>query len=110
MPMAEPAQAQMSERARAEQMTQARAEQMQMAQQQQAMAQQQAMMRQQAMMQSNEPLLAGEMQQGNVTPADQRTTPAPITLQEKKKDQRGELLATQPGEVEFNEMRRFSVR
>lgn len=95
MPMAEPAQAQMAAQARAQQM---------------AMAQQQAMARQQAMAESNEPLLEGEMQAGSVTPADQRSTPVPITLQEKKKDKRGELLATQPGEVEFNEMRRFSVR
>lgn len=32
-----------------------------------------------------------------------------ITLQEKKKDQRGELLATQPADVEFKENRRITV-
>lgn len=120
MEMAEPAQVQMAEKARTEQMsTQARAKmavadraaaQARMAAEDQAMAQQQAMARQQAMTESNEPLLEGEMQAGNVTPADQRSTPVPITLQEKKKDKRGELLATQPAEVEFNETRRFSVR
>jgi len=47
---------------------------------------------------------------GNVTPADMRTTPAPVTLKEKKQDPRGELLATQPGEIEFNESRRIVVR
>lgn len=53
---------------------------------------------------NNRPLLAGESY-GNVTPADQRTQPAPITLQERVKDRVGELEATQPGEVEVQERR-----
>lgn len=59
---------------------------------------------------SYQPLIAGEANSGSVTSADQRTTAAPITLQEKKKDKRGELLATQPGEVELNESRRVVPR
>ncbi len=59
----------------------------------------------------NQPLLLGEqVQSGTVTPADVRTTPAPITLQQKIQGPRGELVATQPGEVEFIENRRISVR
>ena len=50
------------------------------------------------------------VQSNQVTPADMREKPADITLQEKKKDRRGELLATQPGQVEFNENRRFTIR
>lgn len=46
----------------------------------------------------------------DVTPADMRTTPAPITLQSKVKGPSGELLATQPGEVEVSEVRRYVVR
>lgn len=45
-----------------------------------------------------------------ITPADMRTTPAPTTLQSKVEDPSGELLATQPGEIEFNENRRIVVR
>lgn len=40
---------------------------------------------------------------------DKETTDAAITLQEKKKDTRGELLATQPADVEFKENRRIAV-
>ncbi len=47
---------------------------------------------------------------GNVTPADMRTTPAPNTLKAKIQGPDGELLATQPGEVQVNESRRFVVR
>ncbi|WP_201554262.1 hypothetical protein [Psychrobacter sp. 72-O-c] len=58
-----------------------------------------------------QPLIMGEAyNSSDVTPADQRSTAAPITLQEKKKGPRGELLATQPGEVEVSESRRFIVR
>ena len=38
-----------------------------------------------------------------ITPADMRTTPAPTTLQSKVEGPSGELLATQPGEVEINQ-------
>ena len=38
-----------------------------------------------------------------ITPADMRTTPAPTTLQSKVESPSGELLATQPGEVEINQ-------
>ena len=110
MPMAKPAQMQMAAQANAQPAAADQAAQARIDAERQAMTQQQTMARQQAMTQNNDSRLAGEAQQGNVTPADQRSTPAPITLQEKKKDKRGELLATQPGEVEFNEMRRFSVR
>ena len=51
-----------------------------------------------------------DIESSQVTPADMREQPADITLQEKKKDRRGELLATQPGQVEFNESRRFTIR
>ncbi|WP_394209860.1 hypothetical protein [Psychrobacter piscatorii] len=51
-----------------------------------------------------------DVQSSQVTPADMREKPVEITLQEKKKDRRGELLATQPGQVEFNENRRFTIR
>lgn len=57
-----------------------------------------------------DPLIQGEANRGNVTPADLRNQSAPITLQEKKKGPRGELLATQPGEVQLQENRRFNVR
>lgn len=59
---------------------------------------------------SYQPMLAGENANSNVTPADMREQPVESTLQEKKKDRRGELLATQPGQVEFNESRRFTIR
>ncbi|GAB2641528.1 hypothetical protein [Psychrobacter pocilloporae] len=51
-----------------------------------------------------QPLIAGEAASNN------KTANATSTLQEKKKDRRGELLATQPGQVEFNENRRFTIR
>lgn len=47
---------------------------------------------------------------GDVTPADMRTMPAPNTLQAKIQGPDGELLATQPGEVQVSENRRFVVR
>lgn len=50
-----------------------------------------------------QPLIAGE------GATDKETTDAAITLQEKKKDKRGELLATQPADVEFKENRRIAV-
>ena len=53
--------------------------------------------------------MSNSMNKGNVTPADMRATPARITLQEKIKGPRGELLATQPGEVELSESRRFTI-
>lgn len=55
------------------------------------------------------PLIQGEVNNGKVTPADLRNQSAPITLKEKKKGPRGELLATQPGEVELQENRRISA-
>ena len=51
-----------------------------------------------------QPLIAGEAASNN------KTANATSTLQEKKKDRRGELLATQPGQVQFNENRRFTIR
>lgn len=57
-----------------------------------------------------DPLIQGEVNRGSVTPADLRNQSAPITLQEKKKGPHGELLATQPGEVQLQENRRFNVR
>ncbi|MEZ7501685.1 hypothetical protein QO189_04295 [Psychrobacter sp. Arc29] len=54
--------------------------------------------------------MTNDIQSSQVTPADMREKPVEITLQEKKKDRRGELLATQPGQVEFNENRRFTIR
>lgn len=54
--------------------------------------------------------MTNDVQSSQVTPADMREKPVEITLQEKKKDRRGELLATQPGQVEFNENRRFTIR
>ena len=51
-----------------------------------------------------QPLITGE----NAT--DEQAVDTAITLQEKKKDPRGELLATQPAEVEANESRRITVR
>lgn len=59
---------------------------------------------------SYQPLIAGEAYSSSVTPADKRTTAAPVTLQEKKKDKRGELLATQPADIEFKENRRIVAR
>jgi propanediol dehydratase small subunit len=47
---------------------------------------------------------------GKVTPADMRSTPAPNTLKAKIQGPDGELLATQPGEVQLNESRRLVVR
>ncbi|MGM8887862.1 hypothetical protein ACS8FD_18195, partial [Psychrobacter sp. 1U2] len=44
--------------------------------------------------------MAAPMDQGNITPADMRDTPAPNTLQAEIEGPDGELLATQPGEVE----------
>ncbi len=67
-------------------------------------------MTQQPRQMSSQPLLVGEVHSGNVTPASARTTPVPITLQEKKEDSRGELIATQPGEFEVDEVRIFRVR
>lgn len=57
-----------------------------------------------------QPLIMGEANNSNVTPADMRITAVPITLQEKIQGPRGELIATQPGEVEVSESRRFVVR
>ena len=54
--------------------------------------------------------MTNDVQSSQITPADMREKPVEITLQEKKKDRRGELLATQPGQVEFNENRRFTIR
>lgn len=51
-----------------------------------------------------QPLITGE----NAT--DEQAVDTAITLQEKKKDPRGELLATQPAEIEANESRRITVR
>ena len=56
-----------------------------------------------------QPLIQGEANTGNITPAQLAAQPAPITLQEKKKDRRGELVATQPGEVEMQENRRYAA-
>ena len=56
-----------------------------------------------------QPLIQGEVNTGNITPAQLAAQPAPITLQEKKKDRRGELVATQPGEVEMQENRRYTA-
>ena len=50
-----------------------------------------------------QPLLAGE------GATDDEATNTEITLQEKKKDKRGELLATQPADVEFKENRRIAI-
>ncbi len=50
-----------------------------------------------------QPLLAGE------GATDDEATNTEITLQEKKKDKRGELLATQPADVEFKESRRIAI-
>lgn len=57
-----------------------------------------------------QPLIKGEAHSGNVTPADASATATPVTLKEKKKDKRGELLATQPADVELGESRRIVVR
>lgn len=54
---------------------------------------------------SQQPLLKGEVNTGQVTPASVRNTPAPVTLQQRVKDRVGELQATQPGEVEVQESR-----
>lgn len=50
-----------------------------------------------------QPLLAGE------GATDDEAANTEITLQEKKKDKRGELLATQPADVEFKENRRIAI-
>jgi hypothetical protein len=50
-----------------------------------------------------QPLIAGEAS------SDNKTADAASTLQEKKKDKRGELLATQPANVQFKENRRIAV-
>ena len=55
-------------------------------------------------------VMPAPVNKGNVTPADMRTSPAPYTLRAKIKGPDGELLATQPGEVEISESRRFIVR
>lgn len=46
----------------------------------------------------------------NVDSDSERSLGAPSRLQQKKKDSRGELLATQPAQVELNENRRMVVR
>lgn len=53
-----------------------------------------------------QPLIQGEVTSESANP-DQA---AAITLQEKKKDRRGELVATQPGQVEFKESRHIQPR
>lgn len=68
----------------------------------------QATMTQQNGDSSYRPLIQGEANTGNITPAQLAAQPAPITLQEKKKDRRGELMATQPGEVQLQENRHFT--
>lgn len=55
------------------------------------------------------PLIQGEANRGNVNPADLSAQPAPNTLQKKVKGPHGELLATQPGEVQVQENRRFKA-
>ena len=55
------------------------------------------------------PLIQGEANRGNVSPADLSVQPAPNTLQKKVKGPHGELLATQPGEVQVQENRRFKA-
>jgi len=50
-----------------------------------------------------QPLIQGEAASNN------KTADAASTLQEKKKDSRGELLATQPANVQFKEDRRIAV-
>jgi|GEM_PF-521169 len=55
------------------------------------------------------PLIQGEANRGNVSPADLSAQPAPNTLQKKVKGPHGELLATQPGEVQVQENRRFKA-
>ncbi|MBO1530442.1 hypothetical protein J3492_04340 [Psychrobacter sp. F1192] len=51
-----------------------------------------------------QPLLSGENATG------EQAADTAITLQEKEKDSRGELLATQPADIEASESRRISVR
>lgn len=46
-------------------------------------------------------------EQAETTTSEQATA---ITLQEKKKDKRGELIATQPGQLELKENRRLKVQ
>ncbi|MGE6480410.1 hypothetical protein ACQKEI_03465 [Psychrobacter namhaensis] len=53
---------------------------------------------------------AASVNTGEVTPADMRSTPAPNTLKAKIQGPDGELIATQPGEVQLNESRRLVVR
>ena len=50
-----------------------------------------------------QPLIAGE------AAIENKVADAASTLQEKKKDKRGELLATQPANVQFKENRRIAV-
>lgn len=50
-----------------------------------------------------QPLIAGE------SATENNVADAASTLQEKKKDKRGELLATQPANVQFKENRRIAV-
>lgn len=50
-----------------------------------------------------QPLIAGE------AASDNKMADTASTLQEKKKDKRGELLATQPANVQFKENRRIAV-
>ncbi len=47
--------------------------------------------------------MAAPIDNSNVTPADMRTTPVENTLQTEIEGADGELLATQPGEVESDE-------
>lgn len=56
------------------------------------------------------PLIQSEVNRGKVTPAQLRNQSAPITLQQKIKGPHGELLATQPGEFQIQESRRFIAR
>lgn len=56
------------------------------------------------------PLIQSEVNRGKVTPAQLRNQSAPITLQQKIKGPHGELLATQPGEVQLQESRRITAR
>ena len=55
-------------------------------------------------------LMQGEGNRGNDSPADLSAQPASNTLQKKVKGPHGELLATQPGEVQLQENRRFKTR
>ena len=81
----------------------------QMAQAKEAAARAEAEAQAHAAMMRNKQAI-NDIESSQVTPADMREQPVESTLQEKKKDRRGELLATQPGQVEFNENRRFTIR